>query len=344
MLCTATQVRADERSEEGVTSSVSGKTTAGAAISETVYDRIASQAKGQVQKKQIDSQGSTIIVDNTNGLATAFTVPHSEADKAKGKKNRVEDKKKNEEKYKKESEEEKKRDQQAEQAKKEKKEDLRKRSAQNHADEVVMEAKDREKRIAQKMKEKKSKEHTRKHFVDFTGTCTVASSCPPGWDNKGLAGMIVHSRHKMQNNFRKGEKFNASWRWMHPYVCCATSKFSKVNDLFVFNRHCPKGSKNQGMAGIIMVKKHYDKNPFHNGADYNDYWRWSHPYACQVRNSKIAKSAKSCLFAVTCPAGWTDNGFGGILIHNNYYEKQPFHKGGKYNDSWTWAHPRVCCL
>ena len=48
-----------------------------------------------------------------------------------------------------------------------------------------------------------------------------------------------------------------------------------------------------------------------------------------------------CMFATTCPTGWTSKGLGGILINNT--TTCPYNGGSNYNASWNWCHPRICC-
>ncbi|MEW8437584.1 MAG: hypothetical protein AB2689_05445 [Candidatus Thiodiazotropha taylori] len=55
----------------------------------------------------------------------------------------------------------------------------------------------------------------------------------------------------------------------------------------------------------------------------------------------LSKASKYILSS-TCPSGWQDNGTVGIIIEDVSYGHNPFGRGGKYIDGWTWIHPRLC--
>jgi len=50
-----------------------------------------------------------------------------------------------------------------------------------------------------------------------------------------------------------------------------------------------------------------------------------------------------CTLAPTCATGWTDHGYGGVILNNHHYGLNPFAAGGAFNGGWTWTHPRICC-
>ena len=45
--------------------------------------------------------------------------------------------------------------------------------------------------------------------------------------------------------------------------------------------------------------------------------------------------------AENCPDGWTSQGVVGWIMHNPDYSNN-VGKGGRFNDDWTWTHPRLC--
>lgn len=56
----------------------------------------------------------------------------------------------------------------------------------------------------------------------------------------------------------------------------------------------------------------------------------------------------NCIFANTCPDGWTDRGKCGFLANNRALGNRlttrcPYDVGSAYNKEWTWCHPHLCC-
>jgi DNA-binding FrmR family transcriptional regulator len=43
-----------------------------------------------------------------------------------------------------------------------------------------------------------------------------------------------------------------------------------------------------------------------------------------------------------CPAGFTDKGFVGLIMHNDVYAANNMGGGGAFNEGWTWTHPKLC--
>jgi len=52
------------------------------------------------------------------------------------------------------------------------------------------------------------------------GVCMFARSCPSGWRNAGLSGIIMNNHHYNKNPFQRGGGFNGGWTWTHPHMCC----------------------------------------------------------------------------------------------------------------------------
>lgn len=48
-----------------------------------------------------------------------------------------------------------------------------------------------------------------------------------------------------------------------------------------------------------------------------------------------------CMFAAECSVGWTDAGKVGILMSKD--SLNPFDRGDKFDQRFSWVHPRVCC-
>ena len=49
-----------------------------------------------------------------------------------------------------------------------------------------------------------------------------------------------------------------------------------------------------------------------------------------------------CIFANGCPNGWIDRGAGGYIRDNT--GSCPYSGGSAFNATWTWCHPRICCI
>lgn len=53
--------------------------------------------------------------------------------------------------------------------------------------------------------------------------CLFGASCPMGWEDRGLAGLIMlnsHANHYNFAGFSRGGGFNGDWTWTHPRMCC----------------------------------------------------------------------------------------------------------------------------
>lgn len=52
--------------------------------------------------------------------------------------------------------------------------------------------------------------------------CVMSGSCPTGWSNFGLIGVIYPYGNGSCGNmgFPQGGDFNGGWQWCHPYLCC----------------------------------------------------------------------------------------------------------------------------
>jgi len=182
--------------------------------------------------------------------------------------------------------------------------------------------------------------------VSINHMCSFSKdpACKGHFQNRGLSGMIMRVDQYDKNPFNTGGDFNKGWKWSHPYLCCATSDDANIKGLYVLAKQCPKGTTTAPFVGHLLLKKDYDKNPFTEGGDFNDGWRWTHPILCQVEDRALLdKSNDWCLPAATCPQGWVDHSFGGFIVVNKHYARQPFHTGGQFNDDWKWAHPKMCC-
>jgi len=183
--------------------------------------------------------------------------------------------------------------------------------------------------------------------VQLMRSCTFSkdAACASNFVNKGLAGVIFRKDQYDKNPFNEGGDFNQGWKWSHPYLCCPSTDDVSLNNMFVMGKACPAGSDDIGFIGVLLIKKDYAGNPFTEGGDFNDGWKWTHPVLCKVSDyDKLQTQSDWCLFASSCPGGkWVDKSFSGIIIVNQHFDRQPFNAGGQFNPSWKWAHPKLCC-
>jgi hypothetical protein len=197
--------------------------------------------------------------------------------------------------------------------------------------------------------------------LNLAGLCAMVHNnqqCTGGWTDRGIAGIILKKAH-YHMNMGLGGNFNRGWRWSHPRVCCNNrgGRGRLQTSMYFLAKHCPAGTAPSGHVGTIIRNDHYKNNPFHRGGKFNSGWTWAHPFACRVRSTahafihlrprKLRRQNKPiCLYGSSCPAGWVDKGFGGIIVRNSDYSKaraQGFAHGGKFNHGWRWSHPRICC-
>jgi hypothetical protein len=48
-----------------------------------------------------------------------------------------------------------------------------------------------------------------------------------------------------------------------------------------------------------------------------------------------------CIFARSCPTGWTDRGSAGIVLSTS--GSCPYTTGASFAPGWSWCHPQLCC-
>jgi hypothetical protein len=54
---------------------------------------------------------------------------------------------------------------------------------------------------------------------DASGEYMLGGTCPSGWTDKGVAGIITRNADVSKTPFKKGGKFNSGWTWTHPKLC-----------------------------------------------------------------------------------------------------------------------------